>query len=71
MVLLDERQETINDGWFGINMTGAASGTSAASPASYYIWDYPAYYHNNAAGVAFSDGHSEIHKWHDPLCIPR
>ena len=25
--------------------------------------DYPASYHNAAAGFAFADGHSEIHKW--------
>ena len=27
------------------------------------IIDYPASYHNGAAGFAFADGHSEIHKW--------
>ena len=25
--------------------------------------DIPANYHNGAAGIAFTDGHSEIHKW--------
>jgi prepilin-type processing-associated H-X9-DG protein len=25
----------------------------------------PASYHNGAAGFAFADGHSEIHKWKD------
>ena len=25
--------------------------------------DWPATYHNNAAGFAFADGHSEIRKW--------
>ena len=32
--------------------------------------DYPASYHNNAAGIAFADGHSEIHKWLDSRTIP-
>ena len=32
--------------------------------------DYPASYHNNAAGIAFADGHSEIHKWLDPRTVP-
>ena len=27
--------------------------------------DYPASYHNNAAGFSFADGHAEIHKWVD------
>jgi prepilin-type N-terminal cleavage/methylation domain-containing protein/prepilin-type processing-associated H-X9-DG protein len=70
LVLLDERQETINDGWFGINTSGAPHDSTPADPASYYIWDYPAYYHNNAAGTAFADGHSEIHKWVDRRTIP-
>ena len=25
--------------------------------------DVPATYHNGAGGIAFADGHSEIHKW--------
>jgi prepilin-type processing-associated H-X9-DG protein len=33
--------------------------------------DYPASYHNNAAGFAFADGHSEIHKWFDPRTMPK
>jgi prepilin-type processing-associated H-X9-DG protein len=32
--------------------------------------DYPASYHNNAAGFAFADGHSEIKKWTDPRTTP-
>jgi hypothetical protein len=27
------------------------------------IIDFPASYHNGAAGLSFSDGHSEIHRW--------
>jgi len=34
-------------------------------PATTYIVDYPASYHNGAGGVAFADGHSEIHRWRD------
>ena len=71
MVLLDERQETINDGWFGINMNGAAHGMTATDPSMYHVWDFPAYYHNYAAGVAFADGHSAIHRWVDGRTIPQ
>ena len=31
--------------------------------------DYPASYHNGAAGFAFGDGHAEIKKWQDPRTI--
>ena len=32
--------------------------------------DYPASYHNGAAGFSFADGHSEIKKWKDPRTTP-
>jgi len=27
------------------------------------IIDFPASYHNGAAGLSFADGHSEVHRW--------
>src|SRR5580704_10393774 len=27
-------------------------------------------FHNNACGIAFADGHSEIHKWRDGATCP-
>lgn len=51
-VLIDEHPDSINDGGFAVSM--AASTT----------WiDYSANYHNEAGGLSFADGHSEIHKW--------
>ena len=35
------------------------------------LFDYPASYHNNAAGFSFADGHSEIHKWLDKRTTPK
>ena len=61
MVLLDEREDSINNGWFGVNMRGYPS-----QPSTAMFFDFPAFYHNKAAGIAFADGHSEIHKWLDP-----
>jgi len=59
-VVLDEREDSINDGWF------------ASDPDTLYqIVDYPASYHGNAGGLSFADGHSEIHKWRDPHTMPR
>ncbi len=59
-VVLDEREDSINDGWF------------ASDPDTLYqIVDYPASYHGNAGGLSFADGHSEIHKWRDPRTMPR
>ena len=63
-VILDERQDSINDGYFVTEMDGYPN------PATTRIVDYPASYHCIAAGFAFGDGHSEIHKWKDPRTHP-
>ena len=58
-VFLDEREDSINDGWY------------ASDPdTKWQIVDYPASYHGNAAGYSFADGHSEIHKFRDPRTMP-
>lgn len=58
LVMIDEREDSINDGFFGVIMTEESIG------------DWPAAYHNNAAGMTFADGHSETHKWIDPRTTP-
>jgi prepilin-type processing-associated H-X9-DG protein len=63
---IDEREDSINDGWYAVNMEGY----DPIRPASYVIVDYPASYHNGAGGLAFVDGHSEIRKWVDPRTRP-
>jgi prepilin-type N-terminal cleavage/methylation domain-containing protein/prepilin-type processing-associated H-X9-DG protein len=60
-VLIDEREDSINDGWFAVRMEPGNGG---------WLVDYPASYHNNAGGVNFADGHSEIKKWVDPRTVP-
>ena len=62
-VLLDENSLSINDGFFVVYMTGYPN------PAGREIVDFPAAYHNGAGGFSFADGHSEIHKWHDPRIL--
>jgi prepilin-type N-terminal cleavage/methylation domain-containing protein len=53
-VTIDENPNSINDGWF------------VCDPNRTTSWvDIPASYHNKACGFGFSDGHSEIKKWHD------
>ena len=57
-VILDEHPDSINDGWFQIDPTLGAGAWN----------DLPASYHNGACGVAFADGHSEIHMWRSHAC---
>lgn len=54
-VFVDEHPLSINDGQFAVEMetTGAFA----------QIVDWPASYHNRAAGFSFADGHAEIHRW--------
>ncbi len=64
-VLLDEREDSINDAFWVTDMTGYPNAAQTK------IIDYPAAYHNNAAGFSFADGHSEIKKWTDPRTAPK
>jgi prepilin-type N-terminal cleavage/methylation domain-containing protein len=61
-ILIDERQESINDGYFVVTMNQRGAGC--------FIVDFPASYHNGAGGLNFGDGHSEIHKWVDGRTAP-
>ena len=63
---IDEREDSINDGWFAVNMDGY----DPINTGAYIIVDYPASYHNKAGGLAFVDGHSEIRKWVDNRTTP-
>jgi prepilin-type N-terminal cleavage/methylation domain-containing protein/prepilin-type processing-associated H-X9-DG protein len=58
-VVLDEREDSINDGCF-----------STDPNTLYQLVDYPASYHNNAGGFSFADGHAEIHHWKDRRTMP-
>lgn len=60
-VLIDEHPDSINAGGYANMMV--------ENPGAARIIDYPASYHNRACGVAFADGHAEIHKWIDPRTV--
>ncbi|MFO1500261.1 MAG: type II secretion system protein [Verrucomicrobiota bacterium] len=64
-ILLDEREDGINDALFVVDMAGYPNAGTTK------VVDYPASYHNNACGFAFADGHSEIHKWKDARTFPK
>jgi prepilin-type N-terminal cleavage/methylation domain-containing protein len=66
-VFLEEREDSINDGWFAVDMNGYDPRT----PGSFLIVDYPASYNNGACAFAFTDGHAEIHKWVDRRTVPK
>jgi prepilin-type N-terminal cleavage/methylation domain-containing protein/prepilin-type processing-associated H-X9-DG protein len=71
-LLVDERPESINDGRFAtLPQSYRPTGRPGLqrTPATVEWVDVPAVYHNNAAGFAFADGHSEIKKWRDPRTV--
>jgi prepilin-type processing-associated H-X9-DG protein len=56
-VLIDERENSINDGWFAVDMVDTGANTT---------WvDLPATWHNHGAVLSFGDGHAEYKKWMD------
>ena len=61
LVYLDEREDSIDDGYYAVNMT---KGSSAQ------LVNFPGSFHNGAGGLSFADGHAEIHKWVDPRTTP-
>jgi len=63
-VLLDEREDSINDGFFVVVMDGFPDRAKTS------MIDWPAAYHNRAGGFSFADGHAEIRRWVDPRTIP-
>ena len=51
---LDERMESIDDGWFWPPLTPST------------VYNLPALYHGNNSSISFGDGHVELHHWLDP-----
>ncbi len=61
-VFMDEREDSINDGLFQTNLKDRRMAAK--------IVDYPASYHNRAAGIVFADGHAELKHWQDSRTTP-
>jgi prepilin-type N-terminal cleavage/methylation domain-containing protein len=64
-LFIDEREDYSNFPSFEVSMNGWPD-----KPTKYRFTDLPASYHHRAAGMAFTDGHSEIHRWIDPRTVP-
>jgi prepilin-type N-terminal cleavage/methylation domain-containing protein/prepilin-type processing-associated H-X9-DG protein len=66
MVLVETREDSIDWGNFGVNMTGYSPGDES----QYAFWDLPANYHANSSSFTFADGHAELKRWLDPETTP-
>jgi prepilin-type N-terminal cleavage/methylation domain-containing protein/prepilin-type processing-associated H-X9-DG protein len=55
-IMIDEHPDSINDAACAVKIV-------KPSDTSGNIIDFPASYHNGAAGLNFADGHAEIHQW--------
>jgi prepilin-type N-terminal cleavage/methylation domain-containing protein/prepilin-type processing-associated H-X9-DG protein len=53
-VFIDERDDSVDDGFFGVSMNGAT------------MVEIPASYHGGSGPVTFADGHVELHRWLSP-----
>jgi prepilin-type processing-associated H-X9-DG protein len=61
-IFIDEREDSINDGWFAVDMVNQGGGAR--------LVDIPAAYHNRAGTISFADGHCQLKKWVDPRTTP-
>lgn len=61
-VILDERADSINDGFFVVIMGRREERAR--------LGNVPASYHNGSGSLAFADGHAQVHKWRDRRTIP-
>ena len=59
LVFIDERDDSIDDGYFAIDMQANQ------------IVNFPASYHAGSGGATFADGHSVIHRWISQTLQPR
>jgi prepilin-type N-terminal cleavage/methylation domain-containing protein/prepilin-type processing-associated H-X9-DG protein len=56
-VFLDEHQNSIDDGCYGV------------SPAGDMWYNLPAMWHNRGCNFSFADGHTELLRWRDPRTL--
>jgi len=61
-VFLDEREDSINDGYFASDLENKRGQQT--------LVDFPASYHHGAANLTFADGHAESRRWRDPQTTP-
>jgi len=64
-VFMDEHPDSIDDAQLYAEVSVAAVTTGTGQ-----FTELPAAYHNNACGIAFADGHAEIHKWLNTQTTP-
>jgi len=65
-VVLDEREDRINNGYFSVEM----SGFEPRRPTALRLVDFPGSYHNGSGNLAFADGHTERKRWLDRRTTP-
>jgi len=61
-VFVDEREDSINDGYFASDLRN--------QQGLFTMVDFPASYHNRAANMTFADGHAASRRWTDPRTTP-
>ncbi|HMO66497.1 MAG TPA: hypothetical protein PKE47_14965 [Verrucomicrobiota bacterium] len=71
-VLIEEREESINDGYFPVDMNGYPTVPGGvANGARFSIVDYPADWHDGGTAAAFADGSVRVQRWRDRRTTPR
>lgn len=64
-VYIEERPDSINDGYFAVDMSGFPD-----RPEVFKMVDFPSFYHGRGGTLAYGDGHAELRVWQDDRTIP-
>jgi len=67
-VLLDERYQSINDGWLYVSVEGY-NRDGSVNAGALNVYDLPAVYHNKASAFSFADGHCALRRWQGGIIL--
>ena len=67
LLFMGERSDSINDGWFALDMKGFDSEEHRSREQ---FVDFPAFRHGGGANMSFIDGHVERWLWQDARTVP-
>lgn len=64
-VVLDERSDSMNEGYFAVDLSNTGTFSGHGTPNPYWWIDTPGSYHSEGVVLSFADGHVEHHVWQE------
>lgn len=70
-VTIDEPSDSINDGYFAVDLSNTGDFGGGGMPNPYWWVDSAGWYHNKGGLLSFADGHAEHKKWLESSTLAR